>query len=168
MATYQFIVLSNEFKVKKSEIENVRNALSCFGDSFVNEQGETYIASYEQTLSDDIRVLFDKRTKKVICSYDCSCWDKRDMIEENGYLIEDYLKQANIPSEEEYDEEDFEELDFAEYMQSVLEDKEYILIKETGHEKLRYSVGCGILITKNTIKWIDIDSIAREIIDKES
>ena len=168
MANYEFTVVSNEFKVKKSQFENVKNALDCFDESYFNEETNTVkIASYDQDLSDDLVVLYDTRTKKVICSYDSGYWDKTDKIEENGYQIEVYLKQAGIESEEEYNEEDFEELDFSEYMQSVLEDNEHILIKETGNEKLRYNVACGILITKKSIQWLDLDRIAMDIVEKE-
>lgn len=168
MANYVSVVVSNDFKVKEDSIDNVRRAISYFEESYVSEIGDTFIGSYENMLSDSILVVIDKRTNKVLASYDSDNYDISDVIEENGSYIEDNLEKANIVSEDEYDINDFEEIDFCKYIQSVLEDDSYAFIKEVGHEKLRYAVGCGVLITKDTIKWLDLDNIANCIVKGEA
>lgn len=169
MANYEFCVCSDTFKIKEENRENVQRAISYFEESEVDSKGNAFIGSYEQTLSDDLLVLIDKRTNKVICTFDDGYSSIEDAIEEYCDVIEEDLKKANIPSnfDEAYDVEDFDTVPFAEYIQSVLVDGDYALIKEVGHEKLRYAVGCGLLITKKSIKWIDIDSIAMQYIEEE-
>ena len=113
-------------------------------------------------------ILYDNRTNKVIASFDRGYKSIETTIEENCDTIEDFLEQANIKSEEEYNVNDFSEIDFAEYIQSVLEEDEHAFIKEVGNEKLRYVAGCGILITKKSITWIDLDRVAQGILEKEN
>ena len=170
MANYEFCVCSDTFTVKQEDIENVRRAIGYFEESEIDSKGNAFIGSYEQTLSDDLLVLIDNRTNKVICTFDDGYISIEDAIEENCDTIEEDLKKANIPSnfDEPYSTEDFRTIPFAEYIQSVLIDKEYVLIKEVGHEKLRYAVGCGLLITQKSIKWIDLYNIAMEIVEKEN
>lgn len=164
MANYISVIVSNDFKVKTDEIENVRRAISFFEESYVTDEGEAFIGSYENMLSDDILVVIDKRTNKVLTSYDSCNYDLSDVVEENGSFIEDCLGEASIVSEDEYDINDFEEIDFCKYIQSVLADDSYAFIKEVGHEKLRYAVGCGVLITKDINKWLDLDRIANDMV----
>ena len=174
MANYISVVLSNSFLIDKNKIDDARRAFSYFEESYVDDNGVAFIGSYDQTFSDDLKVLIDKRTNRVIGSYDAGYQDKTDIIEENGDMVEDFLSLMNIKSEDEYDENDFEEVDFFEYIQSIMTNDltlngtlNYCLIKEVGHEKLRYSVGCGILITKDFIEWIDIDQVATNIMKEK-
>lgn len=169
MANYISTVLSNSFKVKKEEIENVRRAINIFEESCVDNDGRTVIASYEYSLDDDYYVVIDTRTNKVIGTYNSGYQELEDCIEVNGSLIEEELANAHIKSEEEYDVEDFKEVPFYNYLQSVIDDTEkYILIKEIGHEKLRYTIAYGVCITKDAIKHFDIDTMALQFANKDN
>ena len=165
MATYCFVVCSNSFKVKEENIENVSRALEYFEESYVNKKGEAFIGSYQQTLSDDLKVLIYKKTNKVVATYDFSYQMDTDVIEENCYRIEQDLEDAGIPSEDEYDIEDFEDVEFADFIQQNLADGEHAFIKEVGNEKMRYAVGCGLLISKDLIRWIDLDAEANKALE---
>lgn len=168
MANYDFVVCSNPFTVKEETIEGVRSAIRYFEESYVDNKGNAFIGSYgEQSYSDDLKVVIDKRTNKVLGTYDSGYCSLEDFIEENGVSIEEELAEQDIVSEEEYDVEDFREVDFADFIQQNLLEGEYCFIKEVGHEKLRYACGCGFLITKKFTKWIDLDRIAEEYVEKE-
>lgn len=168
MADYLFVVASNSFQVKEEAIDDVRRAIEYFEESKVDNEGNAFIGSYgEQTYSDDLKVVIDKRTNKVLGTYDSSYYSLEDFIEENGADIEEELAKQDIVSEEEYNVEDFREVDFADFIQQNLVDGEYCFIQEVGHEKLRYVIGCGLLITKKSTKWIDLDRVANEYLEKE-
>lgn len=168
MADYLFVVASNSFQVKEEAIDDVRRAIEYFEESYIDGKGNAFIGSCgEQTYSDDLKVVIDKRTNKVLGTYDSSYYSLEDFIEENGGSIEEELAEQDIVSEEEYNVEDFREVDFADFIQQNLLEGEYAFIKEVGHEKLRYVGGCGYLITKNSTKWLDLDSIAEEYVEKE-
>lgn len=168
MANYEFVVVSNTFTVKEEAIDDVRRAIGYFEESYIDGKGNAFIGSYgEQTYSDDLKVVIDKRANKVLGTYDNGYYSLEDFIEENGYTIEEGLEELSIPSGEKYNIEDFREVDFADFIQQNLLEGEYAFIKEVGHEKLRYACGGGLLITKKSMKWIDLDSIAEEYAEKE-
>ena len=167
MADYSFAVASNSFRIKEESIDNVRRALLIYDESYVSDKGEAFIGSYDMNVSDTINVVIDKRTNRVIGSYETDFLSLEDCIEENGDTIEEDLKELGIPSGEEYNVEDFREVDFADFIQQNLLEGEHCFIQEVGHEKLRYVVGCGLLITKKSMKWIDLDCMANEYLEKE-
>ena len=150
MANYVSTTCSNSFKVKADNIENVRKALDYFEESYVDDEGNAFIGSYEDSMSDELVVLIDKRTNRVVGTYDFSYQMAEDIIDEEEPNMENYLEK-----------------DFTEFIQENMLDGEYCLIKEVGHEKLRYAIGCGLLITKNLIRWLDIDAMARKILTEE-
>ena len=164
MANYNFVVCSDSFRVKEEAIEGMRTALNYFEESEVDSRGNCFIGSYgEQYISDDLKVVIDKRTNKVLGTYDSGYWSLEDFIEENGADIEGSI----VDTKETYDVEDFQELDFADYIQQNLAEGEHVFIKEVGHEKLRYACGCGFLITKDKQVWIELDHIADKVMKGE-
>lgn len=167
MADYLFAVGSNSFRIKEESISNMRRALLIYDESYVSDKGEAFIGSYDMSLSDTINVVIDKRTGKVIGSYETDYLSLEDCIEENGYTIEENLQELGIPSGEEYNVEDFTEVPLIKFIQENLLKGEYVFIKEAGHEKLRYVGGCGLLITKKSEQWINLDRIAEELLEKE-
>ena len=169
MANYEFVVCSDPFRVKEEAIKGMRTALNYFEESEVDSKGNCFIGSYgEQSCADDLKVVIDKRTNKVLGTYDSGYYSLEDFIEENGADIEEALAENNIvDTKETYDIEDFQELDFADYIQQNLAEGEYVFIKEVGHEKLRYACAYGFLITKDKQVWIDIDRIADKVIKGE-
>lgn len=167
MADYLFAVASNSFNIKEESISNMRRALLIYDESYVSDKGEAFIGSYDMSLSDTINVVIDKRTGKVIGSYETDYLSLEDCIEENGYTIEEDLEELGIPSGEEYNVEDFTEVPLTQFIQENLLDGEYVFIKEAGHEKLRYVGACGLLITKTLIKWLNLDFIAAGHLSKE-
>ena len=167
MADYYFAVASNSFRIKEEAVENMRRALLIYDESYVSDKGEAFIGSYDMNVSDTINVVIDKRTGRVIGSYETDYFSLEDCIEENGYTIEEDLKELGIPSGEEYSVEDFTEVPLTQFIQENLLDGEYVFIKEAGHEKLRYVGACGLLITKKSEQWINIDRVAEELLEKE-
>ena len=169
MADYLFVVCSDSFQVKEEAIEGMRTALSYFEESEVDSKGNCFIGSYgEQCYTDDLKVVIDKRTNKVLGTYDSGYWSLEDFIEENGANIEEALAENNIvDTKETYDIEDFQELDFADFIQQNLAEGEHVFIKEVGHEKLRYACGCGFLITKDKQVWIDLEQIKDKVLTGE-
>ena len=167
MADYEFVVASNSFNIKEESISNMRRALLMYDESHVSDKGEAFIGSYDMNLSDTINVVIDKRTGKVIGSYETDYLSLEDCIEENGYTIEEGLEELSIPSGEEYSVEDFTEVPLIEFIQENLLEGEYVFIKEVGHEKLRYVGACGLLITKKSKQWISLDRAAEELLEKE-
>ena len=164
MANYDFVVCSDSFRVKEEAIESMRTALSYFEESEVDSKGNCFIGSYgEQCFTDDLKVVIDKRTNKVLGTYDSGYWSLEDFIEENGADIEGNI----VDTKETYDIEDFQELNFADYIQQNLAEGEHVFIKEVGHEKLRYACGCGLLITKDKQVWIELDHIADKVLKGE-
>ena len=163
---YNSVTLSNSFKIKKDQVRNMQRALGYFTKSHVNKDTlECYIADYDNCYTDDLEVVIDKRTGNVIATFNNGYQTMEDTTEENGADIEDDLKEANIKDEKDmYDIEDFTTVPFAEFIQEALEEGEYVLIKETGTEGLRYSVACGFLITKTSTIWIDVDTIASALL----
>jgi len=167
MADYLFAVASNSFSIKEESISNMRRALLIYDESYVSDKGEAFIGSYNMNLSDTINVVIDKRTGKVIGSYETNYLLLEDCIEENGYTIEEDLKELSIPSGEEYSVEDFTEVPLTKFIQENLLEGEYVFIKEAGNEKLRYIGAYGLLITKKSEQWISLDRIAEELLEKE-
>lgn len=164
MANYDFVVCSDSFRVKEEAIESMRTALSYFEESEVDSKGNCFIGSYgEQCFTDELKVVIDKRTNKVLGTYDSGYCSLEDFIEENGADIEGNI----VDTKETYDIEDFQELDFADYIQQNLVEGEHVFIKEVGHEKLRYACGCGLLITKDKQVWIELDHIADKVLKGE-
>lgn len=96
MANYVSVVCSNDFKVKKENIENVRRALDYFEESEVTDEGVAFIGSYEDSMSDELYVVTDKRTNKVIGAYCVDYMSIEDLIENNGSYIEDNLAGTGI------------------------------------------------------------------------
>ena len=148
MANYESIVCSNKFKVKKESIENVRKALSYFEESCVDDEGNAIIASYGETLSDEIEVLMSKATGEVVGSFDYSAQMAEDLLDVNEN-VDDYYSKG-----------------FQEFLQENMLDGEHVFIKELGHEKFRYAISVGLLITKKLVRWIDLDVEAHEILEE--
>lgn len=153
MANYEFVVCSNSFTVKKEAMEDVRKAISCFEKSEVDKEGNAFIGSYgEQNYSDDLKVVRDKRTNKILGTVDT-----------DYYFLEDFLENNGI----EGNSGDFEEIDFTKFIQDSLIEGEYCFIKEIGHEKLRYAGADGVLITKDKVTYINLDFIAEKVVKGE-
>ena len=156
MANYEFIVLSNTFEVTEASINNVQKAVEYFSDSYVDlDKRHVSIGSYgEQNYSDGLMVIRHKTSKEVVSTYDSDYEEIEEVLK--GELGED----TNVES--------FEEIPFDEFIQESLADGEYALIKEIGNEKLRYAVACGVLITKRSITWLDLDQMAEKIVGEEN
>ena len=142
MANYEFTVISNWFKVKNpSEFLDTIQKLGYEGSYYDTSNDKVCIASYEQCWDNEHIVIIDNNTGNVIDTVqDC------DLV---GYF--DYGNNINLDK----------------YIQNQLLDNEYVAVKETGNEKLRYNVGCAEVITKNNTKWFCLDNIIEEYIRKE-
>ena len=149
MANYESVVISNDFKVKNpKEFFNVFNELG-FEYTCINNDNTVCIASYEQCWDSEHVVVIEKQTKKfvgVITSWNIDCLSLEEWIE---------LKKYN------YKVEDLKEITVEEYIQTQLLDDSYCAIKETGNEKLRYNVGFAEVITKNNIKFFNLDQLVQ-------
>ena len=155
MANYESLVLSNTFEVTEASVDNVQRAVEYFSDSYVDlEKRHVIIGSYEGNYSDSLMVVRHKTSKEVVKTYDS------DYEELEEILIEELGEGTNIES--------FEEISFDEFIQESLTDNSYAFIKEIGNEKLRYVVACGVLITKKSITWLDLDQMAEKIIKGEN
>lgn len=155
MANYNSVICSNTFEVKEECIDNIKTAISFFEESYVDSVGMAFIGAYEETLSDSLVVLIDKRDNKVLCTFD-----------EDYQTTEDILE--DLFDEDKYPIEDLKTVYLFEYIQQALREDSYVFIKEIGHEKLRYAVGCGVLITPTLIRWIDLDAMAKKVLEEET
>ena len=155
MANYEFTVVSNEFSTKdNAEVTKVFQDLG-FEETY-NREGSPYmfVGSYgEQAWSDDMLVVKEKTTGKAVGAYDA--------YNSNYETLEEYLDD-NI---QEGKVENFEEQPLDEYLQSMLEDKQVFVLKEVGNEKLRYNIGCAVIIGKDFVEWIDLDNKIRELVE---
>ena len=157
MANYESVVISNYFRVKNpEEVMNVFYALG-YEESYFNTNDNTVIlASYEQCWDSEHVVIVRKDNMQVVgavqnCDYDFL--DLKEYLEdlENG-LTEDDVKILPL-----YD-----------YIQYQLLDKNtYFAVKETGNEILRYNVAHAEVITKNSMKWFNLDTLIHEYIEEE-
>ncbi len=157
MANYECVVISNYFRAKNpQEVVDVFCTLG-YENSFCDTTDNTVIlASYEQCWDSEHVVIVRKDNMEVIgavqnCDYDFL--DLKEYLEdlENG-LTEDDVKILPL-----YD-----------YIQYQLLDKNtYFAVKETGNEKLRYNVAHAEVITKNSMKWFNLDTLILEYIEEE-
>ena len=59
-------------------------------------------------------------------------------------------------------------ISLCEYIQYQLLDKNtYFAVKETGNEKLRYNIAHAEVVTKNSMKWFNLDTLILEYIEEE-
>ena len=167
MANYEFAVASEEFIVKPCYIEDVRRAIDFYEESYVDSKGRAFIGSYAETLTDELEVLIDKRTNKVVGTYHTAYQCEEDCIEWNCNRIEQDLKEAGIvDTKESYDIEDFISVPFFDFLMRRTEETSPIIIKEVGHEKLRYLCGSAVILYKGQTKWIELYSEALKFVEE--
>ena len=157
MANYESVVISNYFRVKNpQEVTGVFKNLGYEESYFDTNDNTVILASYEQCWDSEHAVIIRKDNMEVIgavqnCDYDFL--DLKEYLEdlENG-LTEDDVKILPL-----YD-----------YIQYQLLDKNtYFAVKETGNEKLRYNVAHAEVITKNSMKWFNLDTLIIEYVEEE-
>ena len=171
MADYIFTVASNEFKTKNNEeVSQVFQDLG-FEESYVTSGGYVFVGSYgEGSLNDDMIVVKEKATGKVIGAYDTY----------NGMFssLQEFLDNLPTIEDEDFDEmsvedweknrlkeEDYSEIPLVDYLQDMLEDKEVFVLKEVGNEKLRYVGGCATIIGKNFTEFVNLDYEIEKIVE---
>ena len=157
MANYVFTVISNYFEVKDSqEVAEVLLNLG-YEESYCNKSNNTVcLASYENCWDTEHVVLVNKANKEVvgtIPSYDIDYYD----------TIERYLFEKEL----DYTTDEIQELSITEYIQHQLVPNSYFAVKEVGNEKLRYNIGYAEVITKNNVKWFDLDRLIETYIAEE-
>lgn len=145
MANYEFTVISNDFKVKKpQEVLEVFLRLG-YEKSYCNPSNNTVcLASYEECWDSEHRVILDKNNNilSVINSYEIELFDIKDFAEQY---------QINI--------NEIKTISITEYIQHQLIPNSYFAVKEVGNEKLRYNIGYAEVITKNNVKWFNLDRL---------
>lgn len=141
MANYESVVLSNQVRVKKpQELIKVLETLGFDEWSITGEDVITFGSTVTCFDIDQMNVVRDEEENVIGVSSD---------FMESPELLDD-----NISVEE------WHEQPFTEYIQEQLYDEnQFLYVKEIGHEKLRYVVATGCVITKTDIRWFDIDSI---------
>ena len=156
MANYEFTVVSNEFSTKNNA-EVAKVVLDLGFEETYNREDSPYmfVGSYgEQAWSDDMLVIKEKATGKAIGAY--------DTYNSNYETLEEYLND-NI--QEEVKAEDYEEQPLDEYLQDMLEDKQVFVLKEVGNEKLRYNIGCAVIVGKDFVEFVDLDNKIKELVE---
>lgn len=157
MANYEFTVISNYFEVKNpQEVVEVLSRLG-YEESCCNISNNTVcLASYENCWSDEHRVVIDKATKKMVAVI-------------NDYDL-DYFKLDDAwisEMELTYKIDDLKDISITEYIQHQLVPNSYFAVKEVGNEKLRYNIGYAEIITKNNVKWFNLDRLIEIYIAEE-
>ena len=158
MANYVFTVISNYFEVKDSQ--EVAEVLSNLGyeESYCNKSNNTVcLASCENCWSDEHRVVIDRATKKMVAVI-------------NAYDLDDFELDDTWISEmelTEYKLDDLKDISITEYIQHQLVPNSYFAVKEVGNEKLRYNIGYAEVITKNNVKWFNLDMLIETYIAEE-
>ena len=157
MANYEFTVISNYFKVKNpQEVVEVLSKLG-YEESCCISNNAVCLASYENCWSDEHRVVIDKATKKmvaVINAYDLDYFELDDA----------WISEMELT---EYKLDDLKDISITEYIQHQLVPNSYFAVKEVGNEKLRYNIGYAEVITKNSVKWFDLDRLIETYITEE-
>lgn len=157
MANYESIVISNYFRVKNpNEVLDVFKSLGYENSYFDTNDNTICLASYEQCWDSEHVVIVKKDNMQVIGAVNNCDYDFLDLKE----YLED--KQADLT------ENDVKTIPLYEYIQYQLLDKNsYFAVKETGNEKLRYNTGFADIITKNSIKWFNLDMLILEYVEQE-
>lgn len=158
MANYVFTVIGNYFEVKNpQEVVEVLSELG-YEESYCNKDNNTVcLASYENCWNDEHRVVIDRATKKMVAVI-------------NAYDLDDFeLNDTWISEMEltEYKLDDLKDISITEYIQHQLVPNSYFAVKEVGNEKLRYNIGYAEVITKNNVKWFDLDRLIETYIAEE-
>lgn len=156
MANYEFTVVSNGFNTKNNE--EVASVFENLGfEEVYSRENYVFVGSYgQQAWSDDFCVVKEKATDKIIGAYDTYNSMYAD--------LQDFL---NNKVDEGADEGDYEEVPLDDYIQDMLLDGEAFVLKEVGNEKLRYNIGCALIITKNKVEFIDLDNKIRDFLKAE-
>ena len=140
MANYESVVLSNQVRVKKPQ--ELIKVLETLGFDEWSITGEDVIA-FGSTVT-----CFDIDQMNVVRSNEGEVIGVSSDFMESPELLDDNIKV----------EDGWHEQPFTEYIQEQLyDDTQYLFVKEIGHEKLRYVVAYGCVITKTDVHWIDID-----------
>lgn len=102
----------------------------------------------------------EEKYKEIIDKIDCECgldfWEETD---EKGVKRHGFGGYGSLYA---YDEETGDDLldDVLESLAEVLPEDEAIIITEIGNEKLRYLVGQAVIVTRSTIQFVDLQSVA--------
>ncbi len=157
MANYEFTVISNYFKVKNpQEVVEVLSKLG-YEESCNISNNAVCLASYETCWSDEHRVVIDKATKKMVAVInECDL----DYFE----LDDAWISEMELI---EYKLDDLKDVSVTEYIQHQLVPNSYFAVKEVGNEKLRYNIGYAEVITKNNVKWFNLDRLIETYITEE-
>ena len=152
---YNAQVLSNTFKVKDVKLvsrllqsagfyTDVYEDSICFYD---NEDG-AYLCDMEVVYYNDIPVTVSTDYNDDQDIYDAIT--EQLGIEEKDIHLSLMTKQ-----------------DLFDFLQEQLLDKEYVMVTEVGHEGLRYQGACGVVITKKSIKWIDLNRALEQVAEQD-
>lgn len=104
------------------------------------------------------------------CEDTVHVWEDKDATGKTVFGFGSYGEIAGIvipnneDSESEYDEYDVE-CDYDEFikrLQNIVADDDAIIIFESGHENLRYLVGCATILTSTDCQYLNITDFAEE------
>ena len=173
MANYEFTVVSNEFNTKNNE--EVASVFEDLGfEEVYSRENFVFVGSEgQQAWSDDFCVVNEKATGKIIGDYYTYNSMYADLQEFLNSKISDITDEefAKMSAEEleakQPNTEDYEEVPLDDYIQDMLLDGEAFVLKEVGNEKLRYNIGCALIITKNKVEFIDLDNKIRDFLKAE-
>lgn len=157
MANYESVVISNYFRVKNpQEVVDVFKSLGYEESYFDTNDNTVILASYEQCWDSEHVVIIRKDNMQVVGEVQSCDYDFFD--------LDEYLEDLDLF----YIKDNVKIISLCEYIQYQLLDKNtYFAVKETGNEKLRYNVAHAEVITKNSMKWFNLDTLILEYVEEE-
>lgn len=157
MANYESVVISNYFRVKNPQkVVGVFKSLGYEESYFDTNDNTVILASYEQCWDSEHAVIVRKDNMQVVGTVQSCDYDFFD--------LDEYLEDLDLF----YIKDNVKIISLCEYIQYQLLDKNtYFAVKETGNEKLRYNVAHAEVITKNSMKWFNLDTLIIEYVEEE-
>lgn len=157
MANYESVVISNYFRVKNpQEVTGVFKSLGYEESYFDTNDNTVILASYEQCWDSEHVVIVRKDNMQVVGAVQSCDYDFFD--------LDEYLEDLDLF----YIKDNVKIISLCEYIQYQLLDKNtYFAVKETGNEKLRYNIAHAEVVTKNSMKWFNLDTLILEYIEEE-
>ena len=153
---YTAQVLSNTFRVKNKDlVKRLIGSAGFYVDDY-NEGGLCFYDNEDSAYLCDMNLVYYNGIPIVVQT-------DSTVDEDFYYAIEEYTGVK----EEDIDEDLIETQDFFIFLQTQLLDNESIQVTEVGHEGLRYQSAIGLVITKKTIKWIDLNRALREVAERD-
>ena len=113
------------------------------------------------------RVTDDDRCAELIANLGGEChWDYSE-TQKDGSILHCFAVEGGLDWYDHSEDDPESDLDyFIDEMQKILADDDAIIYTESGHEKHRYVNAFSMIITKNSVDWIDLPNDALAIAQK--